>query len=414
MIRSSRLAVLGSVLSSVMMGPVVLAGVGVLVTASAVPATTAPGGDGPDATNTLTRAQIADGWLLLFDGATTFGWKAEGEAAIEDAAKVEAGALVLGGAKAVVIRTTSEFPAFEFTFEYAGATRGSKLLIGSLGHELAPAASPADWMRGTARAESRDGQLRITAAVGPTGGKAADAGGTLSITKRGQARFTLGFSTPADGHLRLRNLKLKPLGLQSIFNGKDLTGWKIIPGRQSKFTVTEKGELNIKDGGGDIQTEGQWADFLLQLDVYSNGQNLNSGVFFRAKPGRFWSGYEAQIRNEWEGYSKNPKVAEKKEDRTRPIDIGTGGIYNRQATRKVVSNDKEWFTYTILAHGNHIATWVNGYQCADYYDNDKDAENARQGRYLGKGVISLQGHDPTTDLSFRNIKIADLGAKSAS
>jgi hypothetical protein len=190
---------------------------------------------------------------------------------------------------------------------------------------------------------------------------------------------------------------VRPLGLKSIFNGKDLTGWKEIPDKKSKFTVTDKGELNIKDGPGDIQTEGQWDDFVLQLEVFSNGKHLNSGVFFRAIPGKFWSGYEAQIRNQWE-----------KDDRTKAVDYGTGGIYSLQPARKVVSSDKEWFTMTVTAHGKHLAVWVNGYQTADFTDKRPVADNARKGCKLDKGCISLQGHDPTTDLSFRNIRVVEL------
>ena len=58
----------------------------------------------------------------------------------------------------------------------------------------------------------------------------------------------------------------------------------------------------------------------------------------------------------------------------------------------------------------HLATWVNGVQVADWTDNRPLADNARKGCRLEKGAISLQGHDPTTDLSFRNIRIADLAA----
>jgi hypothetical protein len=198
----------------------------------------------------------------------------------------------------------------------------------------------------------------------------------------------------------VRNIKLKPVGLKSIFNGKDLAGWKVIPGHKSKFTVTDKGELNIRDGNGDIQTEGQWDDFALQLEVFSNGEHLNSGVFFRCLPGQFWSGYEAQIRNQWEG-----------NDRTKAIDYGTGGIYNRQAARKVVSSDHEWFTMTVVAQGKHMATWVNGYQVTDFIDKRPPSESARKGCKVDKGPLSLQGHDPTTDLSFRNIRITDLPKK---
>jgi hypothetical protein len=201
------------------------------------------------------------------------------------------------------------------------------------------------------------------------------------------------------GKLFLRNVKLKPLGLAPIFNGKDLSGWKEIKGEKnkSKFTVTDKGELNIKDGPGDIQTEGQWADFVLQLECFSNGKHLNSGVFFRTLPGQFWSGYEAQIRNQWQG-----------DDRTKPVDYGTGGIYNRQPARKVVSSDKEWFTMTIVANGKHLAVWVNGYQTADFTDMRKPDKSARNGSKVDKGPVSLQGHDKTTDLNFRNIRIAGL------
>jgi hypothetical protein len=91
-------------------------------------------------------------------------------------------------------------------------------------------------------------------------------------------------------------------------------------------------------------------------------------------------------------------------------DYGTGGIYRRMPARRAVAKDKEWFTMTVVAHGRHIATWVNGIQVVDWTDNRPENENARNGCKLGKGAISLQGHDATTDLSFRNIRIAELSA----
>jgi hypothetical protein len=38
----------------------------------------------------------------------------------------------------------------------------------------------------------------------------------------------------------------------------------------------------------------------------------------------------------------------------------------------------------------------------------KPDKSARKGCKVDKGPISLQGHDKTTDLSFRNIRIAEL------
>src|SRR5262249_29510673 len=164
--------------------------------------------------------------------------------------------------------------------------------------------------------------------------------------------------------MMLRNLKTRHEDMKPLFNGKDLGGWKEFPGRKSKFTVTPEGWLNVKDGSGDLQTEGQWADFVLQLECISHGKHLNSGIFFRCLPGQYQQGYEAQIRNEWKG-----------DDRTQPVDYGTGAIYRRQAARKVVSSDNEWFTMTVVAQGNHLATWVNGYQVTDFTDTRAENEN---------------------------------------
>ena len=169
---------------------------------------------------------------------------------------------------------------------------------------------------------------------------------------------------------------------------------------KSRFTVTPEGWLNVKDGPGDLQTEGQWADFVFQGECISNGPHLNSGVFFRCLPGEYQQGYEMQIRNQWQG-----------DDRTKPVDFGTGAIYRRQPARKVVSSDHEWFAMTLIAHGNHFATWVNGYQVTDWTDTRSEKANAREGCKLGPGPLSLQGHDPTTDLSFRNIRIQSLDPK---
>jgi len=321
--------------------------------------------------NTLTPKEIADGWILLFDGQTTFGWKIDGEA------KVQEGVLVLGGSKATKGETTTPLPwegnldyALEMETSWQGGTPPKYSLM---------AGEPATFD------DTSKGKFAPQ--------KSTRKGTNLPATPP----KPLAFDVPAGSTLMLRSLKYRPLSLKPIFNGKDLTGWKEIPERPSKFTVTGDGELNVKNGPGDLQTEGQWADFILQLDVIANGKHLNSGVFFRCLPGQFWSGYEAQIRNQWQG-----------DDRTKPVDFGTGAIYNRQPARKVVSDDGQWFSMTIIAQGSHMAVWVNGYQVSDFTDTRPASSNARRGAKLDQGPISLQGHDPTTDLSFRNIRIAEL------
>jgi hypothetical protein len=319
--------------------------------------------DDPPKPNQLTPKEITDGWISLFDGETTFGWKIDGEA------KVENGVLILGGEKATTAATTTEFAKFEFVYKYANASGG----------ERTPKMSMVT--SGPSRlASASDAQGTYHGAVKP---------------KRGPIAFEI----PAGGRVELREFRIRPIEYKPIFNGKDLTGWKEFPGRKSQWSVTKPGWIHLENGPGDLQTEEQWADFILSAECISNGKHCNSGIFFRCIAGQYQQGYEAQIHN---GY--------KDDDRTKPIDFGTGAIYRRQPARKVVSNDKEWFTMTVAAHGNHIATWVNGYQVTDFTDTREANENARNGSKTGKGPVSLQGHDPTTNLDFRNIRIVELPA----
>ncbi len=156
----------------------------------------------------------------------------------------------------------------------------------------------------------------------------------------------------------------------------------------------------VKNGPGDLVSEKEFDNFVLQFECKTLGKALNSGIFFRCIPGQYQNGYEAQIQN-----------AFKDDDRTKPLDFGTGAIYRRVPARKVVSNDNEWFTMTVVADGKHIATWVNGYQTVDWTDDRKENDNPRQGYRAAKGPLSIQGHDPTTDLLFRNIRVAELGGE---
>jgi hypothetical protein len=126
---------------------------------------------------------------------------------------------------------------------------------------------------------------------------------------------------------------------------------------------------------------------------------MNSGIFFRCIEGQYQQGYEVQIQN-----------SIKDNDRTKPLDYGTGAIYRRVPARKVVSTDGEWFTLTVIADGPHIATWVNGYQVVDWTDDRPRDPNPRKGLRTEAGHISIQGHGPpmTADIVFQSIKLAEL------
>ena len=140
----------------------------------------------------------------------------------------------------------------------------------------------------------------------------------------------------------------------------------------------------------------------MRFECISHAPSLNSGLFFRCIPGELTNGYECQVHN---GFKNG--------DRTQPIDCGTGGIYRRINARLIVPNDKEWFTTTLVADGPQIAVWVNGYQVTDWTDDRAPSDNPRNGLRTAAGTLQIQGHDPTTDLSFRNLRAKEL-AKSGS
>jgi hypothetical protein len=352
----------------------------------------------------LSPQEIAQGWILLFDGETPFGWRGAEKWTIFD------GLLSPQSANTKPLVTTTAFGDCELKIEYRlqEGTGKAEIIFGSGPDGQATSSSHKLPLQQPPFRQSSFWELDATVTGRQV--QTSVSSGLVRLASASATPVTSGgpIPPPIRGHIALsgngvvfRSIKLKPTMLTHLFNGKDLTGWKEIHTNQtkSKFTVTKEGWLNIKNGRGDLQTEREWADFILQLDCISNGDHLNSGVFFRCIPGQFWSGYEAQIRNQW-----------KDGDRTKPVDYGTGAIYNRQPARKVVSSDREWFTMTVAAQGKHLAVWVNGYQTADFTDERPPSDNARKGCKTGKGPISLQGHDATTDLSFRNLRIADLDA----
>jgi hypothetical protein len=366
--------------------------------------------------NTLTPKEVADGWILLFDGESTIGWKAPDESKWT----VEKGMLSPQGDKPARLVTTTAFADYDLSLEYqVKLDSKAELLIscdadGKQGRPVELPFHGNGWTTGGFVVHN--GHVTEGGFSGPSGG------GRFANDTSGEKAKNSGYLAFSGSNLIVRNIKLKPAGEKSIFNGKDLDSWKVFAGAtpkvKSEFNVKD-GTISLKNGPGDLQSKDAWADFVLQIECISNGKELNSGVFFRCRPDEYQMGYEAQIHNGWtekpektykiEEYDpKTNELKDTKEVKSAAKDYGTGAIYRRVPARREVAKDREWFTMTIVAQGRHIATWVNGIQVVDWTDNRPLKDNARNGCKLEKGPISLQGHDPTTDLNFRNIRIAEL------
>jgi len=312
----------------------------------------------------LTAKEVTDGWLMLFDGESTYGWEVKDNASVNPN-----GWLVVAPSQSVNLSTKASFGPGKLRVTYT-TLADCQITASSSKLVLKPSEKPATELFDLLPDQPRP--ITITA--------------------------------PKEAALIIHLLLFQPVDTKPIFDGKTLDGWKLFDGnpkqKLSKFEVTKDGELHLTNGPGDLQTTGKYADFVLQLECKTNGKALNSGIFFRCIDGQYQNGYECQIHN---GF--------KDDDRTKPSDFGTGAIYRRQAARKVVANDNEWFTLTLIANGPTFATWVNGYPTLVWTDDRAKDDNPRKGLRLGAGHLSIQGHDPTTDILFRNLRLAESKAK---
>ena len=384
------------------------------------------------APNQLTPEQIVEGWISLFDGETLFGWTPTSKANW----KVEEGAIAVSEGEQGFLMTNSEFGDYELHVEFkAPATTNSGVFLRTPLKPTDPAKdcyelniAPEDNPFPTASLVARHkwempwtsypplSTLEESAAPLPSGLKEGwfplmvrVEGDKVKVRYLDSKDYEYEYVDPTglrrgriglqfrEGPVAFRNVRLKPLGLQPMLNGKDLAGWNDDQKKTSTFAVTPEGELRVTNGSGQLESDATYGDFTMQFETRVDGDGLNSGVFFRCIPREYMNGYECQISN---------KITDG--DPTKPTDFGTGAIYRRIPARRVNARDHEWFTTTLVATGPHIAVWVNGLQVTDWTDTRAPHDNPRNGLRTAAGTISLQGHDPTTDIRFRNMRIGEL------
>ncbi|HMP95239.1 MAG TPA: DUF1080 domain-containing protein, partial [Phnomibacter sp.] len=136
---------------------------------------------------------------------------------------------------------------------------------------------------------------------------------------------------------------------QRLFNGKDLSGWKVYG--TEKWYV-EKGLLVCESGPdkqyGYLATEKAYDDFELTLQ-FKQGAEGNSGVFFRSTiEGTKISGWQVEVA---------------------PPGMHTGGIYESYGRGWLIQPSKsldgvlkygQWNSLKIRVQGGTVTTWLNG------------------------------------------------------
>jgi hypothetical protein len=185
-------------------------------------------------------------------------------------------------------------------------------------------------------------------------------------------------------------------GFISLFNGKDLTGWKINE-EPATFKV-EDGVLVVNGNRAHLFYDGpvqnhDFKNFHLRVELQTF-PNSNSGVYFHTTfQDQGWpaKGYEVQVNNT----HKDPKK--------------TAGLYSIADNFKAPAEDNHWFVMEIIVEGKHIVTKVDGKVITDFTEPTPAAPPPKfEGRFLDHGTFAIQGHDPVSKVLYKRIEVKPL------
>lgn len=207
-------------------------------------------------------------------------------------------------------------------------------------------------------------------------------------------------------------------GFQSIFNGKDLSGWVGSSGiwsvKDGVITGVTKAEPKLTHNTFLVYTNGEVADFELRLSYRI--VNGNSGIQYRSKvirQGQFGpivGGYQADFEagTKYSGilYEEQGRgilaqrgqktIVRAEGDKPKVEVVGAVGDSDEiQATIK----SEDWNDYIIIAKGNHLQHFINGKLTVDVID-EVAAKAAKS------GVLALQAHTgPPMTVQFKNLRL---------
>ena len=174
-----------------------------------------------------------------------------------------------------------------------------------------------------------------------------------------------------------------------LFNGKDLTGWRI---HGTEKWYVENGDLICESGPdsayGYLATVDTFKNLDLSLEFKQEAEG-NSGVFFRSSiEGTKITGWQAEVA---------------------PPKLHTGGIYESYGRGWLIQPDSsldaalkmgDWNNYRIKVVGDTVTTWLNGQEMIQLIDAKIGA---------AKGQVALQIHDGGgIKVRWRNLKLTKL------
>jgi hypothetical protein len=185
-------------------------------------------------------------------------------------------------------------------------------------------------------------------------------------------------------------------GFISLFNGKDLAGWKA--NEDPAGAKVEEGKIVINGKRTHLFYVGEvknhdFKNFEFKAEVLCK-PNSNSGIYFHTKwQDKDWpsAGFEAQVCSA--GY-KDPRK--------------TGSLYAVKDVSESPVKDDEWFKYHIVVKGKSVTIRINDKPVTEWTQPDDWKPKQFAGRVISSGTFALQVHDPGSTVWYRNIRVKPL------
>lgn len=196
----------------------------------------------------------------------------------------------------------------------------------------------------------------------------------------------------------------------SLFNGKDLTGWR---GDTKKYVVKD-GVLVCEKGGKVLETEQAYSDFAFRFE-FKLSESGNNGLGIRVPAGGHASrdGMELQILDHRGSRYVKKSASGKQVSKLKPWQMH-GSVYGAfPAKTGYLKPLDDWNEQVVICVGSRLLVILNG---ALIVDTDLDNltaldGKARPGLKRRSGHLQFAGHNDR--IEFRGMEIAPLASDAA-